>query len=67
VLPYTKIFGFGGDYLFYDGVAGHLAMAKENICAVLAEMVLHRDMSEDLAVKVLHAVFRENAKRVFKL
>jgi predicted TIM-barrel fold metal-dependent hydrolase len=35
-LPYAKIFGFGGDYLFFDEVIGHITMAKQNICTVLA-------------------------------
>jgi len=65
VVPYTKILGFGGDFLFYDGVPGHLSMAKENICAVLADKVAGREMTEDFAVEVLHGVFRENALKVF--
>jgi len=67
VLPYTKIFGFGGDYVFFDGVVGHLAMAKENICTVLAQRVANNECDIDLAVKILQAVLYENAKRVFRL
>jgi len=65
VVPYTKILGFGGDFLFYDGVPGHLSMAKENICAVLADKVARREMTEDFAAEVLRGVFRENALKVF--
>jgi len=67
VIPYTKIFAFGGDYCFYDGVVGHLTMAKQNICAVLAEKVDRGEYGIALAEKILHAVFYGNAKRVFKL
>ena len=67
VLPYTKIFGFGGDYLFFDGVVGHLALAKQNICAVLAQKVGGGECDIDLAEKILQAVLYDNAKRVFKL
>ena len=67
VLPYSKIFAFGGDYLFFDGVVGHLAMAKQNICEVLAEKVDRGEYSAELAEKILRAVFYENAKRVFWL
>ena len=67
VLPYTKIFGFGGDYLFFDGVVGHITMAKQNICAVLAQKVCNNECDIDLAEKVLQAVLYDNAKRVFKL
>jgi predicted TIM-barrel fold metal-dependent hydrolase len=67
VLPYTKIFGFGGDYMFFDGVAGHLTLAKQNICAVLSQKVCSGECGIDLAEKILQAVLHDNAKRVFKL
>ena len=67
VLPYTKIFGFGGDYLFFDGVVGHLALAKQNICTVLAQKVTQSECDIDLAEKILQAVLYDNAKKVFKL
>jgi len=67
VIPYTKIFAFGGDYLFFDGVVGHLVMAKQNICEVLAEKVDRGEYDMALAEKILRAVFYGNAKRVFKL
>ena len=67
VLPYTKLFAFGGDYCFFDGVVGHLAMAKQNICEVLAEKVDRGEYDLPLAEKILRAVFYGNAKRVFRL
>jgi predicted TIM-barrel fold metal-dependent hydrolase len=67
VLPYTKIFGFGGDYVFFDGVAGHLTLAKQDICTVLAQKICSGECGIDLAEKILQAVLHDNAKRVFKL
>ena len=67
VVPYNKIFGFGGDYLFYDGVVGHLTMAKQDICEVLADKVNRKEIDAELAEKILSAVLYDNAKRVFKL
>jgi len=67
VIPYTKIFAFGGDYVFFDGVVGHLTMAKQNICEVLAEKIERGEYTMALAEKILRAVFYDNAKRVFKL
>ncbi|MDR2569186.1 MAG: amidohydrolase family protein [Oscillospiraceae bacterium] len=66
VLPYTKIFAFGGDYLFYDGVVGHLILAKQNICTVLAQKVTNNECDIALAKEILQAVLYDNAKRVFK-
>jgi len=67
VIPYTKIFGFGGDYIFFDAVVGHLTLAKENICTVLAQKVVNNECDIDFAKKILQAVLYDNAKRVFKL
>ena len=39
-VPVNKIFGFGGDYLFLDGIFGHQGMARENIAKALAEKVM---------------------------
>jgi hypothetical protein len=67
VLPYTKIFGFGGDYLFFDGVVGHLTLAKQNICTVLAQKICNNECSIGLAEKILQSVFYDNAKKVYCL
>ena len=67
VVPHTKIFGFGGDYIFYDGVVGHLTLAKQNICTVLAQKTCGGECDIDLAEKILQAVLYDNAKRAFKL
>jgi len=67
VIPYTKIFAFGGDYCFFDGVVGHLTLAKQNICEVLAEKVARGEYGMALAENILRAVFYGNAKRVFGL
>jgi len=67
VLPYTKIFGFGGDYLFFDGIVGHLTLAKQDICSVLAQKVANDECDYGLAEKILQAVLYDNPKRVFKL
>ena len=67
VIPYTKIFGFGGDYVFFDGVVGHLTLAKQNICTVLSQKVTNKECSIELAQKIQQAVLYDNAKRVFKL
>ena len=67
VLPYTKIFGFGGDYIFFDGVVGHITLAKQNICTVLAQKICNNECGIDLAERILQAVLHDNAKKIFKL
>lgn len=48
-VPSNKISGFGGDCRFVDGVYGHLTLAKDNICQVLAEKVCDGSFSEKTA------------------
>jgi predicted TIM-barrel fold metal-dependent hydrolase len=67
VLPYTKIFAFGGDYIFFDGVVGHLTMAKQNINMVLAQKICNNELDIDLAENILQSVFYDNAKKVYDL
>lgn len=67
LLPYSKILGFGGDYIFYDGVVGHLTLAKQNICTVLTQKIESGECDIALAENILQAVLYDNAKRVFKL
>ena len=67
VVPYAKIFGFGGDYLFYDAIYGHLTLAKRDICEVLADKANRKDISVDLAERILRALLHDNAARVFNV
>jgi uncharacterized protein len=66
-VPYNKISAFGGDYLFVDGVYGHLQLARENVSRVLAEKVELGIFSQDKAVEIGKALLYDNPKRIFKL
>ncbi len=66
-VPATKIFAFGGDYLFVDGVLGHLTIARENAAAALAGMVTDGVVTLDRARQILSLVFHDNASRVFAI
>ena len=66
-LPFSKISAFGGDYLFVDGVFGHLLMARENVARVLAEKVREGTFDRNQALAVARAVFHDNPARIFGL
>lgn len=66
-VPYNKISAFGGDYLFVDGVFGHLEIARQNVSRVLADKVEKGVFDEEKAVGVAKALFYDNPKRIFKL
>lgn len=66
-LPYNKISAFGGDYLFLDGVYGHLQLARENVSQVLASKVEQGLFSLDKAIEVARALFYDNPRRILQL
>lgn len=66
-VPYNKISAFGGDYMFVDGVYGHLTMSRQNVARTLAEKVERGVFSEDKAVDIARALYFENPLRIFKL
>jgi len=64
-VPSNKIFGFGGDYRFIEGVYGHSVLARENIFKVLAEKVDEGVFNEERAVKIAERLLRSNAMEFF--
>jgi uncharacterized protein len=67
VLPFTKISAFGGDYMFVDGICGHLAIARENIAHTLAEKVGEGIFPPARAAEIGRALFYDNPLRIFRL
>jgi hypothetical protein len=66
-VPYNKISAFGGDYLFVEGVYGHLVLARENISRALALKVTEGLFSVEEAKKIAKLLFFDNPNRIFKL
>ena len=66
-LPFTKISAFGGDYMFVDGICGHLAIARENVARTLAEKVSEGIFSRARALEIGRALFYDNPLRIFRL
>lgn len=64
-VPANKILGFGGDYLFVEGVYGHSVIARENVAKVLASKVDDGIYSLEQAKKYASWLLRENAARLF--
>jgi predicted TIM-barrel fold metal-dependent hydrolase len=64
-VPANKILGFGGDYLFVEGVYGHSVIARDNVARVLAQKVDEGDYKLDDAKKYASWMLRENAMRLF--
>jgi len=64
-VPWNKLLGFGGDYLFAEGVYGHSVIARGNIAVVLTEKVEEGSLTEDQAVYLAQKLLRDNAYEVF--
>jgi predicted TIM-barrel fold metal-dependent hydrolase len=65
-VPVNKIMGFGGDYVFVEGVYGHSVIARENVARVLSEKVDDQSMTIDETKVVARKLLRENALRLFE-
>ena len=66
-VPANKIFGFGGDYCFVEGVYGHAVLARENIAKVLAERVIDGCSNEEEAMRLGEMLLRDNALGLFDI
>ncbi|MGI6238154.1 MAG: amidohydrolase family protein [Christensenellales bacterium] len=66
-VPHNKISGFGGDYVFVDGVYGHLELSRQNIAKTLSEKVCMGVFGEEKALDIARALYYDNPKRIFKL
>jgi hypothetical protein len=66
-VPAGKIHGFGGDYIFAEGVYGHAVIARREIARVLAEKVEEGRFGEDQAVGIGRMLLRDNALENFDL
>ena len=66
-VPVNKISAFGGDYLFIDGVYGHLCIARENVSRSLAEKVSQGVLDTERAKQIADMPFFENPKELFQL
>ncbi|MGQ9639407.1 MAG: amidohydrolase family protein [Candidatus Bathyarchaeia archaeon] len=59
-VPSNKILGFGGDYIFVEGVYGHSVIARENIARVLTRKVEDGDFKVEEALTIARKILREN-------
>lgn len=66
-VPASKIFGFGGDYLFIEGVCGHLRIAKENIALALANKVEKGYLTKKEGFEIAKRMLYDNPKEFFGL
>jgi len=64
-VPSNKLFAFGGDVLFYDGVIGHLIMTKENVARALGTLAEEGYMPLKRAEQIAGWLFYDNPKNFY--
>ena len=67
LMPASKIFAFGGDYIFVEGAYAHAKIARRNVTEVLAGKVDSGYFTLDEAKHIADMILRENAKEFFRL
>ena len=67
LVPRNKIFAFGGDCLFFDGVVGHLELARSCVAGVLSHMVEDGTMSMTEAKRTARMLFYDNPKGFYRM
>jgi hypothetical protein len=65
-VPYNKFF-WGGDCGLIEESTGSLEFAKDVVSEVLANRIERGLLTEDVALKIIDRIFRENAIEVFQL
>jgi uncharacterized protein len=66
-VPLNKISAFGGDYMFIDGVYGHLRLAQMDVSKALAVKVNEGLFDIDEAKNISKMLFYDNPKNIFRL
>jgi len=65
-VPLNKISAFGGDYLFIDGVYGHLKLAQHDVAKAIS--IKEEGLFDiDKAKEVAGMLFHDNPKNIFRL
>lgn len=67
LVPANKISAFGGDYMFVDGVYGHVSMARENVSRALSIVTDRGVIDIDRAKEILHWMFIDTPARLFNI
>jgi hypothetical protein len=65
-VPASKILGFGGDYIYVEGVCGQMMLARANIAHVLAEKVDNGIFTYKEALRYARMILRDNAAGLYK-
>ncbi|MDR0472899.1 MAG: amidohydrolase family protein [Treponema sp.] len=64
-VPCNKIIGFGGDYIFVEGVYGHLQIARQNIAETFSQKISDGIYSKNESLRYAKMILHDNADELF--
>ena len=67
MVPCNKILGFGDDLRHVETVYGAVQIARRNVAAVLAELIVEGLVTESGALDIAQALFYDNVAQVYRL
>ena len=65
IIPSNKIFGFGGDYMFIEGMYGSQKLARKAISELLYDKVVQGYFSFEHAIEFSTKILNQNPKAVY--
>ncbi|MEE8324827.1 MAG: hypothetical protein V3R31_04160, partial [Candidatus Humimicrobiaceae bacterium] len=66
IIPSNKIFGFGGDYMFIEGLYGSQKLARKAISELMYKKIKQNYFSFDQAVGFTEKILHQNPMDVYK-
>ena len=65
IIPSNKIFGFGGDYMFIEGLYGSQKLARKSISELMYEKIKQNYFNFDQAVGFVEKILYQNPRDVY--
>lgn len=66
IIPSNKIFGFGGDYMFIEGLYGSQKLARKAISELMYKKVKQNYFSFDQAIGFAEKILNQNPRDLYK-
>jgi uncharacterized protein len=67
IIPSNKIIGFGGDYMFVEGIYGSQKILRRVIYELMIQKIREGYFNEDEAVGFVQKILFQNPKQLYKL
>ncbi len=67
IIPSNKIFGYGGDYMFVEGLYGSQKMVRKSITELLYKKIEQKYFTFEEALDLAEKILYLNPKNVYRL